>query len=265
MNFKLHYYLLLFLLFSILTTAQENGTLRGLVTDSTSGEALVYGNALIKELSIGASTDARGYFLIPSLEAGREFTLIVSYMGYEPKIIQVNVQAGKLKHLDIELSPSTITMQSVEKVGERIIENNETDIGLSRIAIKEMVSMPKSVEADVFRSLQNLPGVQSTGDVSARYYVRGGASNENLVLLDGVPIYSPFHALGLFSVVDPDIINSIEFYRGGFPAQYGGRLSSILNVMTKKVISSVILQKQIPVCFQEKCLLRDLFPMGHSF
>ncbi|MBU1101195.1 MAG: TonB-dependent receptor [Bacteroidetes bacterium] len=215
-------------------SAQERGTIRGLVTDSTSGEALVYGNVLLKELSTGASTDARGYFIIPSLEARREYTIIASYVGFNSKSITVYVQPDKITQIDIELVPTSVQLQSIEMIGQRIVESNETDIGLQRLAIKDLEALPKSVETDLFRSLQNLPGVSTTGDVSARYYVRGGASNENLVLLDGIPIYSPFHALGLFSAIDPDIINSIEFYRGGFPAQFGGRLSSILNVLSKK-------------------------------
>ena len=77
------------------------------------------------------------------------------------------------------------------------------------------------------------PVYNQPGDVSARYYVRGSASNENLVLLNGVTLYNPFHALGIFSVIDPDMINNLEFYKGGFTAEYGGRLSSVLNVITK--------------------------------
>ena len=99
--------------------------------------------------------------------------------------------------------------------------------------MRDIENMTYGVETDVMRSIQLLPGVQSAGDVSARYYVRGGASNENLVLLNGIPIYNPFHALGILSVIDPDIINSVEFYKGGFGAKYGGRLSSVMNIITK--------------------------------
>lgn len=209
------------------------GTLRGIVVDSSNGEALAFGNVLIKELNRGASTDSRGYFSITSIPANNNYTLIVSYVGYKTKELQVNIAADKVTDVKIELSPSAILFKPVEKVGERIIETNSTDLGLQRISMRDIQSIPKGVELDIFRSIQFLPGVQSTGDVSARYYVRGSSSNENLVLLNGVTLYNPFHALGIFSVIDPELINNLEFYKGGFTSEFGGRLSSILNVITK--------------------------------
>ncbi|MFC2133025.1 carboxypeptidase-like regulatory domain-containing protein [Bacteroidota bacterium] len=233
--FKRPLFLLIFFTISIssLTIAQPKGTLRGVVTDSTSGEALAYGNVFIQELNIGASTDARGYFLIRSIPANTIYTLIVSYVGYNKKNIPVNIEENRMTHLDIVLSPSSIELQTIEKVGERVAEVNATDIGLQRIAMRDLEALPKGVETDIFRSLQYMPGVRSTGDVSARYYVRGGTSNQNLVLLNDAPIYNPFHALGMFSVIDPEMINNVEFYKGGFTSEYGGRLSSVLKLITK--------------------------------
>ncbi len=215
------------------TFSQTKGSLRGVVVDSTNGESLPYGNVLIDELKTGASTDSRGYFMIPSIPAKHTYTVIVSYVGYKTKSLKVYISPNKITDITVHLSPSSIQMQTVEKIGQRVIEKNATDIGLQRITTKELEMLPKGVESDIFRSLQYLPGVQSTGDVSARYYVRGSPSNENLVLLNGVPIYNPFHAFGMFSVIDPDMINNVEFYKGGFTAEYGGRLSSILNIITK--------------------------------
>ena len=211
----------------------DQGTLRGLVVDSTNGEVLAYCNVLIKELNVGASTDIRGYFRIPSIPANTKFTLLISYVGYQTKEIKFTTTIDKITDLKIELTPVAIELNTVEKTGERIIEKNATDAGLQRITIKEIESIPQGVETDLFRSLQFIPGVQSTGDVSARYYVRGSPSNENLVLLNGVTLYNPFHAFGLFSVIDPEMINNVEFYKGGFASEYGGRLSSVLNIITK--------------------------------
>jgi len=212
---------------------QQRGTLRGLVSDSTSGESLPYGNALVKELGIGASTDANGFFLIPSIPANNTYTLLVSYVGFRTKTLRFVVQPNKVTHMDIELSPSGVELETVEKIGTRVMEENATDIGLQRISMKDLERQPQGVELDVFRSLQAQPGVQTTGDVSSRYYVRGGASNQNLVLFNGVTVYNPFHAMGLFSAVDPEMINSAEFYKGGFTAEYGTRLSSVLDLVTK--------------------------------
>ena len=209
------------------------GTLRGFVVDSTNGEVLAFCNAMLKEIKRGASTDTHGYFRIHGIPANRTYTLLVSYVGYKSKGLSVYIAPNKITDVKIELSPIAVEIGAVEKIGERVIEKNATDVGLQRISIKDLEALPKGVETDVFRSIQSLPGVQSTGDVSARYYVRGSASNENLVLLDGVTLYNPFHALGIFSVIDPDMINNVEFYKGGFTAEYGGRLSSVLNVITK--------------------------------
>ncbi|HEX2867340.1 MAG TPA: TonB-dependent receptor [Ignavibacteriales bacterium] len=215
------------------TFAQSGTNLRGLVTDSTSGEALTYASVTIKEISTGAYSDSKGYFLITSVPAGRPLTVVVSYMGYYPKKMTVSLEKGKMKHLDIKMIPTSVFLPTVEKVEKRFVEENATDISLQRLTIKELELMPKGVETDIFRSLQYLPGVRSTGDVSARYYIRGGASNQNLVMINGATIYNPFHAFGLFSIVDPEMVNNIEFYKGGFTSEYGGRLSSVMNIFTK--------------------------------
>ena len=131
------------------------------------------------------------------------------------------------------LSPVNIQLEEIEKIGEKFKRPNETDIGLQKLDIREIESLPKGVETDIFRTLHFLPGVQATGDISARYYVRGSSSDQNLVLYNGVSVYNPFHALGLFSIIDPEMINSLEFYKGGFPAEYGGRLSAVLNLTQK--------------------------------
>ena len=213
--------------------AQDTGTLRGLVTDSTTAEALPFTSAYIKELNIGANTDMRGYFLITSVPANQTFTLTVSYVGYSTKNISVRVSKGQLSHYNIKLAPANIQLKTIESIGQRISGAADTKISIDRISAKQIELAPKGVEADVFRTIKYLPGVTATSDVSARYYVRGGMSNQNLVLVDGITIYNPFHALGLFSTVDPDIVNSIEFFKGGFGAQFGGRLSSVMNISTK--------------------------------
>ncbi len=215
------------------SAAQDFGTLRGLVVDSTTSEALSFSSAYIKELGIGANTDMRGYFLITSVPANKNFTLIVSYVGYRSKTLTVKVQTGKMSHYTIKLSSSDIQMKTIEATGERISATSDSKISVDRISARQLETAPKGIESDIFRTIKYLPGVTATSDISARYYVRGGTSNQNLVLIDGITIYNPFHALGLFSVVDPDIVNSIEFFKGGFGAQFGGRLSSVMNIVTK--------------------------------
>ena len=154
-------------------------------------------------------------------------------------------------------------MQTVEKIGEKVTEKNSTDIGLQKLTLRQLEVLPKGVETDVFRSLQYLPGVQATGDVSAKYYVRGGTGDQNLVLLNGVTVYNPFHAFGLFSVIDPEIINSLEFYKGGFAAEYGGRISSVLSVITKDGNKNKYSLKASSSYLTEKHLLKVPFRTVH--
>ena len=213
--------------------AQNKGTLRGQIVDASSGEALLYANVLIKELELGTSTNDQGYFIFTSVLASKKYILLASYVGYEDKEIDVIVQPGKVTQVEIKLNPSSFELQTIEKVGHRQIETNATDVGLRVITIKELESIPQGVELDLFRSLQYVSGVKTTGDISSRYYVRGGSADQNLILLNGVSVYNPFHALGIFSVIDPEIVNSMELYKGGFPAEYGGKVSSVLNIITK--------------------------------
>lgn len=213
--------------------AQGKGAIRGYVTDSKSGEKLAFCNALIVELDRGGSTDVNGYFIISGLPSNRTFTLRVSYIGYESRDFRVKVFDNKLTHLDIQLDPAGVTLMAVKKIARRVQRSNATDLGLQKISMQELELLPQSVETDIIRSLQTISGVQSKGDISAKYYVRGGESNQNLILLDGMTIFNPFHALGMFSVLDPEGVSSMEFYKGGYTAEYGQRLSSVLSVNSK--------------------------------
>ena len=169
-----------------------------------------------------------------ALPINRRLSITISYVGYKSMRQTIRIDPGENEVTEIraELAPLGIQMRTIEKIESKYAKENATDLSLQKLAMRDLETLPKSVELDIFRSLQSLPGVQSGGDVSARYYVRGSTSNENLVLLDNTPIYNPFHALGIFSAIDPDMISSIEFYKGGFPAEYSNRLSSILKVVS---------------------------------
>ena len=214
--------------------AQEYGRLRGFLTDSTSGEALAFANVYIKDINLGASSNERGIFLINKIPDDKNYDVTFSYVGYKTKIISVFIKPGdEVTQLDVQLVPLSIELHSIEKIGDKYSTENRTDLGLKRISIKELEILPKGVETDVFRSLQLLPGISTTGDVTAKYYVRGGGGDQNLILINGIELYNPFHSLGLFSVLDPDIINSIKFYKGGFTSEYSGHLSSVMDIISK--------------------------------
>ena len=220
-------------MFATQIRGQKNGKIRGVVTDESNGEVLAFGNVFIEELKTGVSTNDRGYYYFSSLPTNVNLTLVVTYVGYENREVTVFVHPNKINEIDVALKSSSVLLQTVEKVGEKVVEKNETNISLERITAKELETMPKGVETDVFRTLQSVTGVNFTADMSARYYVRGGDSNENLILLNGANVYNPFHAMGLFSVIDPELINTMEFFKGGYTAEHGGRLSSVLNLITK--------------------------------
>lgn len=230
MNIKV---LMLLVLFSLPVLAQrETGVIRGYVTDLNSGEKLAFCNVSV-DLTRRVSTNSDGYFIISRLPANRTYSLRVSYIGYETIEIPVKVIPYEMVHLNIELKPTDLMMQTVVKTGEKVNSSNALDIGLENLVVRELELFPQSVETDVIRSLQNIAGVQAIGDMGARYYVRGGESNQNLILLDGMTVYNPYHAFGLFSVLEPEIISSMEFYKGGYPAEYAQRLSSVLRVNSK--------------------------------
>lgn len=212
--------------------ASGGGALRGFVTDSTNGEAITYANVLIKGSTIGITTNTRGYYFIPSIPPGKH-TAIVSCIGYRTNYVAVTIREDEITDCNVHLVPGAIELEEVAVVGESQVRLNETDLGLQKISVREIEIVPQAIESDIFRVLQLIPGVSSTGDVTAKYYVRGGAADQNLVLLNGAPVYNPFHALGIFSVIDPEMISTLEFFKGGFTSDYGGRLSSILNVVTR--------------------------------
>ena len=226
------WFLIVFLTSPALHYSQDTGLLRGFITDSLSGEALVSANILLEGTRIGVAADLNGFFSIASIPANKTYTVKASFLGYESKRVNVRINPDKTTQIHIKLLPADVRLQTIEKIGERV-KDKELNIGISRISVRELELMPKGVETDVMRTLQFMPGVQSTGDVSARYYVRGGGSDQNLVLLNGIPVYNPFHAMGLFSIIDPEMINAIEFYKGGFTAEFGERISSVLNMVTK--------------------------------
>ncbi|MBI3110992.1 MAG: TonB-dependent receptor [Ignavibacteriales bacterium] len=210
----------------------DPGRVRGIVTDSSNGQPMAYANVVLRGTSLGASTNSVGYFHIASIPSGR-YTLVVSYLGYHTQLIPLTIEGGKTVQVNIRLAPSVIETQEMIVVGERPERLNEPDLGMQKISAQDIAIVPPGVEPDIFRTLQMSPSVGATSDISARYFVRGGGSDQNLVLLNGATLYSPFHTLGIFSVVDPEMVSLLEFHKGGFPPSYGGRLSSILNVVTR--------------------------------
>lgn len=229
-------YLLILYWFTIYSNSLPQSisyNIKGEVKDKVSGEALVYVNVLIKETTIGATTNERGYFVIVDAPADT-LKLIVSYIGYVTQEISFDNRKGNSKHLHIELTPKVIESEEVVVKAENYKMWKTTDeVSQITISPKEIAYLPRIGEVDIFRSLQLMPGISGVNDGSAGLYIRGGTPDQNLVLLDGMTVYHVDHFFGFFSAFNADAIKDIQVYKGGFPASFGGRLSSVIDLTGK--------------------------------
>lgn len=226
------YYLsvLLFIFFLSQSVIAQKYTISGYIEDTQSGEKMIYANVYIDSTYTGTTTNTYGFYSL-TLEKGT-YSIVFSYVGYTP--IRKTIILNKDTSLNIEMEPNN-TLQGVEISAQ--VENIEmnTQMSIIKVPIKSIKNLPAIMgETDVLKALQLLPGVQSGTEASSGLYVRGGGPDQNLILLDGAPLYNVSHLFGFFSVFNADAINSVELIKGGFPARYGGRLSSVLNINMKE-------------------------------
>ncbi len=228
---------MVFFALPFLLLGQETGkelkyTISGYIKDSQSGETLIGANAYLKELGIGASSNEYGFYSI-SVPPGT-YTIEFSYLGFETQEQEVDLQ--KNITLTIELLEETTQIIEVVVSAEREDQNvAKTEMSTNKLNIKTITKMPALLgEVDVIRSIQLLPGVSTVGEGATGFNVRGGGVDQNLVLLDEAPVYNSSHLFGFFSVFNPDAVKDVKLYKGGIPARYGGRLSSILDVRMKE-------------------------------
>jgi TonB-dependent Receptor Plug Domain/CarboxypepD_reg-like domain/TonB dependent receptor len=212
--------------------AQTRHTLSGYVSDAQSGEKLIGVTIFDKTSGLGAVTNTFGFFslTLPATDSAR---LAVSYIGYQTNRQSVALTGNP--SLDLRLTQMA-TLQEVEVVADRY-ERVEERVQMSRIdvPIEQIKKVPALLgEKDVLRALQLLPGVSGGGEGQSGLYVRGGGPDQNLILLDGVPVYNASHLFGFFSVFNPDAIKDVSLVKGGFPARYGGRLSSVIEINLKE-------------------------------
>ncbi|RMG76439.1 MAG: TonB-dependent receptor, partial [Bacteroidetes bacterium] len=226
--------LLLALFFAVaLSFAQKTGVVRGFVYDKETGEPIIFTNVYLQGTTMGASTDVNGYFSITKVPEGN-YTLMTSFLGYDTLRVPITVKAGEILTKQLYLSQSTIQLQAFEVSAEQQEAQTEVRMSVTKITPKEIQTLPTvGGEADLAQYLQVLPGIVFTGDQGGQLYIRGGSPIQNKVLLDGMVIYNPFHSIGLFSVIETDIIRNADIYTGGFGAQFGGRVSSIMDITTK--------------------------------
>ncbi len=215
-------------------SGQPAGTISGTVYDSLSKEPLVSATVLVQELQKGRFTNADGYFILPQIPFGT-YHLRITYLGYRPKIISITVSPQNPRRvLKIFLVPDTLELGEVVVEAEREIEKREVIISRVHIPLQQLTSVRIASERDIFRTLQYLPGILSSSQVSSGLYIRGGSPDQNLILLDGATVYNPSHAFGFYSTFNADAIKDVQLYKGGFPAEYGDRMSAVLDITQKE-------------------------------
>jgi len=208
-------------------------TISGSLRDASNGEDLIGARILVKEKpGIGALTNVYGFYSL-TLEKG-SYTLIYQSIGFEPQEIQIELNDNVVK--DLELKPKSKVLNTVEVTGEKLDENiSSAEMGVDKIKVKDVDAVPVLFgEKDIMKTMQLLPGVKSAGEGNAGFYVRGGGADQNLILLDGAPVYNASHLLGFFSVFNSDALKDVKLYKGAAPAQFGGRLSSVMDIKMKE-------------------------------
>ena len=215
---------------------QRTSTLSGFVRDSSDGERLPNAAVAIavENRELGALSNAEGYYAIPDIPAGT-WVVTASYIGYTTHRDTLALTAGQALRWDIELERQALEMGEVVVEAEATAVESEVNQRPSVVALQvtDVQQMAAMAEPDLLRSLQLLPGVQAASDFSSGLYVRGGGPDQTGILLDQMRLYNPSHAFGFFSTFNPDAIKDVTFYKGAYPAQYGGSLSAVLDVQNR--------------------------------
>jgi hypothetical protein len=222
--------LVLFVLVPGVLLSQEY-TVSGYVKDKANGEDLIGVSIYVSNAQVGTQTNAYGFYSITVPEGNN--TLVLSYIGYQT--IEKEITINENTTLGFELEEEDLQLEEVVVTAVRGDENVKSlEMSVNKVEMKTIKKMPAFLgEVDVIRSIQFLPGVSTVGEGASGFNVRGGGVDQNLVLLDEAPVYNSSHLFGFFSVFNPDAIKDVKLIKGGIPAQYGGRISSILDVRMK--------------------------------
>ncbi len=228
-------FLIITIILPFILVAGEVNDIRGYISDVGTGESLPYANVVIPSLNIGVASNSEGYFVLPNIPIGI-CTLKVSYIGFHTKeYIFVN-EIQKSQLIRIKLKSTSINMNSVEVVANKyeIMDATSGDVSQITLSTKELKFLPSLGETDIFHSLKLLPGISNVGDGKGGLYIRGGTPNQNMTILDGMTLYHVDHFFGMFSAFNSDAVKDVQVYKGGYPAKFGGRLSSVVELTGKK-------------------------------
>ncbi|RFP63683.1 TonB-dependent receptor [Hymenobacter lapidiphilus] len=229
LRFAFGFFLLAFIVLPAACFAQARYTLSGLVKAAGNGEILPGATVAVPALGLGATADEKGTFQL-TLPAGR-YRLLVSFIGYQSQSRDLNLSRDQRQSFQLTAAGNELGEVIVQGSGTLKDKLQTTQMSVERLTAKEAKLLPALFgEVDILKTLQLKPGVQNGGEGTSGLFVRGGSADQNLVLLDDALVYNPSHLFGLFSVFNPDAVQSVDLYKGGFPAQYGGRLSSVVDV-----------------------------------
>ncbi len=211
----------------------QDGTIKGFVKDAEKGEGLSMILVGLEGTDIGMNTDEKGYFSLTKLKPGK-YTLVARNINFNEFKEEVEVKAGQVVTKNLTLTKRDFQLGQVEVTGDKEQQVNNVNISVETLRPKDFKIVPSfGGQKDIVQVLTTLPGFVSTGDQGGQVFVRGGSPIQNKVLLDGMIVYNPFHSIGLFSVFDTDIISGADIYTGGFGAQFGGRISSVMDIRTR--------------------------------
>jgi hypothetical protein len=206
----------------------KTATISGFIRDARNGESLTGAVVYPQENpSVGIASNSYGYYSL-TLPAGK-YTLVVRYLGYKTKNVPVELKENV--QLSFDMEEESFALKEITITGEKNNNNVVQSELISKISVREIQNIPVILgEKDILKTIQLLPGVTPAGEGNAGFFVRGGGVDQNLILLDEAPVYNPSHLLGFFSTFNSDAIKDITLYKGGFPAEYGGRLSSVVDI-----------------------------------
>ena len=224
------------LLVAMPLAAQTPGaTLSGFVTDADNGEALILAAVVVEGLQLGAVSNNSGYYAVKQVPAGTH-VVSISHIGYQTRWDTLSFSADEVVRLDVALVPKPVDIgEEVVVEAERREELEQaTQSSFIALQVEPLQQMPAIGEADLLRSLQLLPGIQSASDISSGLYVRGGGPDQTAILLDHIPLYNPSHLFGFFSTFNPDAIKDVQLYKGAYPAAYGRTLGAVLDVSNRE-------------------------------
>ncbi len=214
------------------TGAFARATVSGKIKDDATGESIPAVAVVVEGTNRGAAANVEGFFSIPNLEQG-EYTLVFTSLGYESlrKPISIN---GENQNFEIRLRPAALLGREVVIIAERKEPEYAPKVAQIEVTPRQLVKLPQLAEPDLFRALQATAGILPSSDFSAELNIWGGSGDQNLILLNGINVYKPTHLAGLFSIFNMDAIKDVKLIKGGFGAQYGGRLSAVVDVADRE-------------------------------